>query len=105
SSRWVLLTRILFRSNEDLGQQSQVHTRRWWSSNWCKAVELTGGQGSTFSDPTHVFPPSQKECSMNNPLLVGVDVHRKQNVLAMMSRDGEEVAERLSVDNNRPGTR
>lgn len=42
---------------------------------------------------------------MNNPLLVGVDVHRKQNVLAMMNRNGEEVAERLSVDNNRPGTR
>lgn len=42
---------------------------------------------------------------MNKPLLVGVDVHRKRNVLAMMNSDGKEVAERLSVDNNRPGTK
>ena len=104
SPRWVLLTRILFRSNEDLGQQAQGHTHRWWSSHYRKAVELTGGQGWTFSDQRHV-PPHQKERSMNNPLFVGVDVHRKRNVLAMMNRDGEEVATRLSVANNRPGTR
>jgi len=41
---------------------------------------------------------------MKNPLLVGVDVHRKQNVLSLMNNDGEEISERLSVDNNRPGT-
>jgi len=41
---------------------------------------------------------------MNNPLLVGVDVHRKQNVLSVMNVAGDEVTKRTSVDNNRPGT-
>lgn len=41
---------------------------------------------------------------MKNPLLVGTDVHRKQNVVAVMDRNGGEVCARFRVDNNRPGT-
>jgi hypothetical protein len=41
---------------------------------------------------------------MSNPLLVGVDVHRKTNTVCLMERQGQEVARRFTVDNNRPGT-
>lgn len=41
---------------------------------------------------------------MTNPLLVGVDVHRKTNTVAFMDLGGREVAPRCTVDNNRPGT-
>lgn len=40
---------------------------------------------------------------MTHPLLVGVDVHRKTNVIAMMDRQGQEVASDFRVANNRPG--
>ena len=39
-----------------------------------------------------------------NPLQVGVDVHRKTNTVSMMDRQGQKVAPRFTVDNNRPGT-
>ena len=41
---------------------------------------------------------------MSNPLLVGVDVHRKTNTFCLMNSQGREVAPRFTVDNNRPGT-
>jgi len=41
---------------------------------------------------------------MSNPLLVGVDVHRKTNTICVMDAQGEEVVPRFTVDNNRPGT-
>ena len=41
---------------------------------------------------------------MSNPLLVGVDVHRKTNTVCVMDRQGREIAPRFTVDNNRPGT-
>lgn len=41
---------------------------------------------------------------MTNSLLVGVDTHRKTNVVSRMDRQGQELAPRSSVDNNRPGT-
>jgi transposase len=41
---------------------------------------------------------------MSNPLLVGVDPHRKTNTVCTMDRDGSEVADRFTVQNNRPGT-
>ena len=41
---------------------------------------------------------------MSNPLLVGVDVHRKTNTVCLMDRQGQEVARRFTVDNNQPGT-
>jgi transposase len=41
---------------------------------------------------------------MNNPLLVGVDVHRKTNTVCTMDRQGQELGPRLTVDNNLPGT-
>ncbi|MBV7335315.1 IS110 family transposase [Chloroflexi bacterium TSY] len=41
---------------------------------------------------------------MNNPLLVGVDVHRKQNVFSVMDESGNEIGARFRADNNRPGT-
>lgn len=41
---------------------------------------------------------------MSNPLLVGVDVHRKTNTVCLMDSQGREVAPRFTVDNNRPGT-
>jgi transposase len=41
---------------------------------------------------------------MSNPLLVGVDVHRKTNTVCMMDGQGREVAPPFTVDNNLPGT-
>jgi len=41
---------------------------------------------------------------MSNPLLVGVDVHRKTNTVCLMDGQGQEVAPRFTVENNRPGT-
>lgn len=41
---------------------------------------------------------------MSNPLLVGVDVHRKTNTVCLMDGQGREVAPRFTVENNRPGT-
>jgi len=41
---------------------------------------------------------------MSNPLLVGVDVHRKTNTICLMNRDGQEVSQRFSTQNNRQGT-
>ena len=41
---------------------------------------------------------------MQPTLLVGVDVHRKQNVFCVMDQEGQELSERFSLDNNRPGT-
>jgi transposase len=41
---------------------------------------------------------------MSNPLLVGTDVHRKTNTVCEMDGQGREVAPRLSIENNRPGT-
>jgi len=39
---------------------------------------------------------------MSNPLLVGVDVHRKTNAICVMN--GQELIPRFTMDNNRPGT-
>lgn len=41
---------------------------------------------------------------MSNPLVVGVDVHRKTNTLCLMDAQGREVSPRATVANNRPGT-
>jgi len=41
---------------------------------------------------------------MSNPLLVGVDVHRKSNTVCLMDCQGQEIGPRFTVDNNRPGT-
>ena len=41
---------------------------------------------------------------MSNPLLVGIDVHRKTNTVCVMDSQGWEVAPRFTVDNNCPGT-
>lgn len=41
---------------------------------------------------------------MSNPLLVGVDVHRKTNTVCLMDGQGRELTPRFTVDNNRPGT-
>jgi transposase len=41
---------------------------------------------------------------MANPLLVGVDVHRKANAIALMDGTGAELCPRFIVPNNRPGT-
>lgn len=41
---------------------------------------------------------------MHHPLLVGVDVHRRQNVICLMDPTGQEPGPRLRVANNRPGT-
>ena len=40
---------------------------------------------------------------MINPLLVGIDVHRKTNTIAFMDQMGREVAPRFTINNNRPG--
>lgn len=40
---------------------------------------------------------------MSNPLVVGVDVHRQTNTVAMMNSQGQEVTPRFTIDNNRPG--
>jgi transposase len=42
---------------------------------------------------------------MSNPLIVGVDVHRKTNTFCLMDANGQEVRPRFTLDNNRPGTR
>ncbi len=41
---------------------------------------------------------------MTRPLLVGVDVHRATNTVALLDSEGREVAPRFTVPNNRPGT-
>jgi len=41
---------------------------------------------------------------MSHPLLVGIDPHRKTNTVCMMDREGQEVCDRFTVQNNRPGT-
>jgi transposase len=41
---------------------------------------------------------------MHNPLLVGVDVHRRQNVICLMDAQGQELGPPVRVANNRPGT-
>lgn len=41
---------------------------------------------------------------MQPTLLVGVDVHRQQNVFCVMDQDGQELSDRFALDNNRPGT-
>lgn len=40
---------------------------------------------------------------MSNPLLVGIDVHRKTNTVAIMDLTGRQVAPSFTVANNRPG--
>ena len=46
STRWGLLTRMLFLTHTDLGQQTQGHPRRGGSSDHKdKAVGLSGSQG------------------------------------------------------------
>lgn len=41
---------------------------------------------------------------MSNPLIVGVDVHRKTNTFCLMDASGQEVGSRFTLENNRPGT-
>lgn len=41
---------------------------------------------------------------MTNPLFVGVDIHRKNNVYCWMNVNGREVRPRTSLENNQPGT-
>jgi len=41
---------------------------------------------------------------MSNPLLVGVDPHRKTNVVQLMDSQGQVLDPPFRVDNNRPGT-
>jgi transposase len=41
---------------------------------------------------------------MNKNLIVGVDPHRKRNVMQLMDSQGELLGSPLRVDNNRPGT-
>jgi len=41
---------------------------------------------------------------IDNPLIAGVDVHRKTNTFSLMTRDGREVVPRFTLGNNRPGT-
>jgi transposase len=41
---------------------------------------------------------------MSHPLLVGIDPHRKTNTVCMMDREGQEVCDRFTIQNNRPGT-
>jgi transposase len=41
---------------------------------------------------------------MNNPILVGIDVHRKTNTVCVMDSQGQELVKRFTVDNNCPGT-
>lgn len=40
---------------------------------------------------------------MSNPLVVGVDVHRKNNVVSLMDQQGQQVAKGFRVENNRSG--
>jgi transposase len=41
---------------------------------------------------------------MTNPLLIGADVHRDTNTICFMDRQGREVAPRITLPNNRPGS-
>jgi transposase len=41
---------------------------------------------------------------MSNPLIVGVDVHRKTNTFCLMDANGQEVRSRFTLHNNCPGT-
>lgn len=41
---------------------------------------------------------------MNQSLIVGIDPHRKKNVMQLMDSQGQVVGARLRVANNRPGT-
>jgi hypothetical protein len=41
---------------------------------------------------------------MNPMLVVGIDPHRKKNVLQLMDSQGQELGPALRVDNNQPGT-
>jgi transposase len=41
---------------------------------------------------------------MSNPLLVGIDVHRKTNAVCVMNGQGQELIPRFTMDNSRPGT-
>jgi transposase len=41
---------------------------------------------------------------IDNPLIAGVDVHRKTNTFSLMTQDGREVVPRFTLGNNRPGT-
>lgn len=40
----------------------------------------------------------------NNPLIVGIDVHRQSNRTCLLDREGELWGRRFSTNNNRPGT-
>jgi hypothetical protein len=42
---------------------------------------------------------------LNNSLIVGVDVHRRTNVVQVMDDQGQVLATSLMVGNNRPGTK
>lgn len=41
---------------------------------------------------------------MSNPLLVGIDPHRRTNTVCLMDGRGQEIGQRFTIDNNRPGT-
>jgi hypothetical protein len=41
---------------------------------------------------------------MSNPLIVGVDVHRKTNTFCLTDVSGQEVGSRFALENNRPRT-
>ena len=41
---------------------------------------------------------------MTNPLLVGIDGHRKTNTVCLMDAAGQEIEQRFNVANNRLGT-
>lgn len=41
---------------------------------------------------------------MSHPLIVGIDPHRRQNVVQMMDNQGHLLDKAFRVDNNRPGT-
>jgi transposase len=41
---------------------------------------------------------------MSNPLLVGIDPHRRTNTVCLMDGRGREIGRRFTVDNNRPGS-
>jgi hypothetical protein len=41
---------------------------------------------------------------MSNELIVGVDVHRQQNVFSVLDGQGQELVASFACDNNRPGT-
>ncbi len=40
----------------------------------------------------------------SDPLIIGVDVHRKTNTYCLMTQAGQEVVPRFTLGNNRPGT-